>query len=169
MRRLRRLILDALAVLSLAACAATAVLWARSYRPAGSLGIADGITLTRSEPLYWLVSRPGHVTLCRQTGRDWDRPYREFRLLGVQFGGGWGANSSLWNLQVPYWLVLAAAAVPTVACLGVWRSGRRARRRARAGMCVSCGYDLRASGDTCPECGAVRDHERTPGERSPSR
>lgn len=35
-------------------------------------------------------------------------------------------------------------------CLG--RKRRAAKRRA-AGLCVLCGYDLRASNDQCPECG----------------
>ena len=37
---------------------------------------------------------------------------------------------------------------------------RRAIRRRTAGLCGTCGYDLRASSGTCPECGAMIDHNR---------
>jgi hypothetical protein len=58
------------------------------------------------------------------------------------------------GIVVPYWLlVLVALAFPT------WWAVRAKQRRMRTRLanvqCISCGYDLRATPDRCPERGAV--------------
>ena len=51
---------------------------------------------------------------------------------------------------VPWWILL-----PPLALLpGTWLRGRfRRRRRRTLGLCLKCGFDLRATPDRCPECG----------------
>jgi hypothetical protein len=58
------------------------------------------------------------------------------------------------SVAVSYWLVaILSAVIPATWLLG-WR-GRRRRRRHAMGQCVACGYDLRATPERCPECGAL--------------
>ncbi len=55
-----------------------------------------------------------------------------------------------WFLSVPFW-------IPTIlfAFLSSFplRTFYRRRKRKKLGLCLKCGYDLRASKDRCPECG----------------
>ena len=53
---------------------------------------------------------------------------------------------------IPYWPLALFCALPMIAW-GIRRL-RRAHRMSR-GLCPSCGYDLRATPDRCPECGSL--------------
>jgi hypothetical protein len=53
---------------------------------------------------------------------------------------------------VPYWPLLCAFGLLPLLCLRAWHLRRR---RSSAGLCPFCGYDLRATAERCPECGAA--------------
>jgi hypothetical protein len=96
------------------------------------------------------------------------KPVRQFHLLGFGWAVYQGSPplSSLRSLGpvssqpilarrfiVPYWalmLLSGVAAMPWVySTFGSWRRARRMH----LGQCLTCGYDLRASNNRCPECG----------------
>jgi hypothetical protein len=64
---------------------------------------------------------------------------------------------------VAHWVIAAPLVL-----LASWRIGKTRQRRPTAGLCAACGYDLRATPEQCPECGAVPGDCRQPGVRYPS-
>jgi hypothetical protein len=54
-------------------------------------------------------------------------------------------------ILIPCWfLAIVLALLP----FRVFRAALTRRQRKRKGLCVACGYDLRASSGRCPECGS---------------
>jgi hypothetical protein len=70
--------------------------------------------------------------------------------------GGFASCSLMASgVGVPLWFLLCLTAAPPAVAAARHLRRRRIAARARSGLCPSCGYDLRASPDRCPECGSV--------------
>jgi hypothetical protein len=101
-------------------------------------------------PTFWISAydspRPWRVERGWQTHR-WEG-YAGF-FSGSEYDSGSGGSSEMQYFALPYWcpvLILTLLASPMLT---------RFRRRDRPGLCPTCGYDLRATPDRCPECGTA--------------
>jgi hypothetical protein len=93
--------------------------------------------------------------------RDLVRARAELRRLVRQHGYTVHFHDAYERIEVggvamPIWTpALVTAILPSLwLAVAVTRRLRRGFRR-RAGLSAQCGYDLRATPDRCPECGAV--------------
>ena len=75
-----------------------------------------------------------------------------------RFGFGYTAGADVYGFRrivmVPCWSMASVAGGLSTLCL-LWRKRMRISNRRGQNHCVSCGYDLRATPDRCPECGTV--------------
>lgn len=150
---------------SLVLCVATLLVWWRGGRA------TDGIYYRNGGPLVTVDARRGEISLVVQRHHRWALQglrYRRSDPLGysVREQLRWPPDRRRWQLAgfalwtseeagqwvatVPYWSIAAAAI--TWPGLLLTRHCRRVRR-AKAGLCPACGYDLRATPLRWPECG----------------
>ena len=82
--------------------------------------------------------------------------FQRWTVLGVDCWRDRASGAVAHDYRVfsaPYWLMTGTLIAPPV----LLRLRRRVvqGRRERAGLCRECGYDVRATPDRCPECGAA--------------
>jgi hypothetical protein len=72
------------------------------------------------------------------------------RISQLQQEGG--LKQTYFEMMLPHWFVILLCGILPLYDRLV---ERRQRLRRQRGLCVQCGYDLRASPGRCPECGAA--------------
>src|SRR5262249_44659859 len=75
-------------------------------------------------------------------------PANRVRLANTFWG--FGHDQTAFWFPIPL-AVLAFAILPVATLI----SRKRFRRRISNGLCLNCGYDLRATSERCPECGTI--------------
>jgi hypothetical protein len=150
----KRRLFNVLAAGALVLFVATVALWARSYLR------ADFVMYRGAGSISEIHTAPGTVRFVFLSGSalrsykwyytSYPAEYRQPR--GFEFrhsiGAGWEAQTIACPFSLPCLLLLLG---PTI---WVFDAIRR-RGRVVAGKCVRCGYDLRATPERCPECGAI--------------
>jgi hypothetical protein len=182
---MKRRLFNLAAAVSLLLCLATVALWVRSYSrgdvPSCSWIRAFEPSTTRWDAIAY-VGRGGTLLsvsrmVLPQPHQGWGKPGFEFRksvrlkpyYAATSPSGRWwnpsafsysserqrlgpaGDSDQVW-LEFPLWLLLLIFLVMPVIAL---RADLRRRRQYGPGCCPTCGYDLRATPEQCPECGIV--------------
>jgi len=138
-------------------------MWVRSYWLVDAVSVKLGafiaysalgeIHISQQPMLVDLTTRPvprgkidvgagrSHIVLAK-------RSFLKFGVLEVTSAGF--INFKYVVYLVPYWFIMVLVMIWPCCQLKSWLI-----RKQRAGYCVRCGYDLRASTKICPECGLI--------------
>jgi hypothetical protein len=176
MKRIVRILLHGAAAVSLLLFIGAVALWMMSYRSEYDLyrTVDRGrqqIGVSRGE-VYLLSAWQGDDSASARYGpSEWklgegpasDEFYAEVArhspnerpVAGFFFGRSEANGLRQTELLIPIWLLAALLALLPVLDLMRYRKRRREALRRKMGRCRRCGYDLRATPERCPECGAV--------------
>jgi hypothetical protein len=176
---MNRRVFTILSAISLALCVATVALWARSHWH------NDRIGCVRPTWEVWIHSQNGHFAIMAgpifqganalhpppglhyysdiapAADRDsiTNADFRRLAKLGFAYDSNklaavrsYPVFYTGYRLHFPHWLVVALLAIPPICRMCRWRRQRYAFQH---GLCLVCGYDLRATPDRCPECGTI--------------
>jgi hypothetical protein len=167
---MRRVLLSILVVISIVLFVVVAAAWVRSYWTMDQLMIRP-TTSKQTIHLFWArgsVACTVTTDVDYQVAPHWYKVqvhlqpqdlYRYWSSGGVAdrnllYFGGFvverprKASGRALGILVPHWFLLILTAL--VPALAIWR--RAHGRKRDPNLCATCGYDLRASTERCPEC-----------------
>jgi hypothetical protein len=134
--------------------------------PAGLRGYPGGVRFWHQTPAH-LGTSPGNGASFNFLGvgferrattdtRIWPEPKVDDQGRVVGHAGAsprtYRRSGTSTLIRCPHWLAVVVLTVISVLAVGPIT---RRRLRAKRFQCLLCGYDLRATPDRCPECGAI--------------
>jgi len=183
MRRLLRILLTAATALSLVLFLTLVVMCVRSY-PRGGYAQRDRLEGRYSTGAYSVSSYLGgirwesvpdfpakqRITAPAGTASGESLSTQVYQPFpGIIWAEHWLTQSigasppTMWverrDGRVDYWLPITLTLIMPSIWLGLWFRRRRKWRQVRRGTCPTCGYDLRATPERCPECGTIPEFE----------
>jgi hypothetical protein len=176
-RRLLRILRNALTFLSLLLCLASLVFWIRSH------SVRDAFPLTSFPGQWSLVTHAGSLLLERNypwvepaevkagmKTHPYKRSFLGFSAAESQEVRTWQGESpqpisyltKIKTYSFPFWFCVAVFSILPLIRLRHLISLRRRRRR---NLCPHCGYDIRATPNRCPECGRQVTNMQSPNPK----
>ena len=163
----RKLFTICSAVSLLLLCVAVCVLWAGSYR-----GEGRSVQFVTGGRLHHAWINPGCVVFGGQPNiQDIDLSstridIRDGPLPGTTVSTGVLNGGPLWRVSVDFPIVVFVISFPLLLWIARRVFGQMVTLRRRAAGCPACGYDVSATPDRCPECGAVPEPPHNPPQRT---
>jgi len=159
------------AILSLAMCLVFSLLWIRSHYASDSFVFRRATPTSSAYRLrhFFLISSHGWIETSFSSG---EATNASLNFYGDDISSWITESQSKWTvgpagglhverfrfesfptgfiMNFPFWLLVGATTILPL----VWTVNyRRSQHHRRHGFCPTCGYDLRATPERCPECG----------------